>query len=170
MLIRLWPLALQDTVSVNRNLVFPRFVFLDIFFHRWILVTDPSLHLVAPLCTAAHSPAQISDRDVLNPVCHKERVRFYTACYVPNKFKLRALTINRYFCETFSCQCHLGILSLHWKLSQLTQNSPRNIFWNFYRRQIVSYLCQKSNKICGSATLTKFHRRQIISYFCQKCK
>ena len=92
-------------MSVNRNViskvirfVFPRFLFLDIFFHQWILVTDPGLDLVAPLCTAhaARSPAQISDRDALNPVCHKERVRFYTACsYVPNKFKLRALTINR---------------------------------------------------------------------------
>lgn len=107
-------------MSVNRNViskvirfVFPRFLLLDIFFHQWILVTDPGLDLVAPLCTAARSPAQISDRDALNPVCHKERVRFYTACYVPNKFELRALTINRYFCETFSCQCHLGLLSLH---------------------------------------------------------
>lgn len=112
---RLWPLALQDTVSVNRNVIskVTRFVF-PRFLLQWILVTDPSLQVVAPLCTAARSPAQISDRDVLNPVCPKERVRFYTACYVPSKFKQRAVTINRYFCETFSCQCHLGILSLHW--------------------------------------------------------
>lgn len=112
-----WPR--YGRVSVNRNViskvtrfVFPRFLFFELFLLIWIL--DPGLHVVARLCTAARSPVQILDRDVLNPVCHKECGFIQPSMFLASLTEQRAVTINRYFCETFSCQCHLGIKSLHW--------------------------------------------------------